>query len=800
MSYKYTSMPSRSVTVANIYETEFIVEECKFNYNYFTVDETVAGSATTFRQNGVDQTYAVLHPGMVDEDRLFAEAQYSPPRSIELNWHPVVLPTSLKAGGVPIPISITEFGLENLLYAESLSNDFYYGVSLQDQNPSETFYGVINDTLPILGSLQNFNNSLIATVNSIETAEPGRYEVASPSSVDDALTVIGVTDGTGGFVYETVAGPDTRIALNKVLSNYQSLDYGFEDPETGDIYVPGGISPSVVGAALDPVKYIKFSNSVFSTLVYDYFYSSAASQSGAFNDEYLLYPKTDPYINRFLDAQTAARSRAAGEAHASPAEFLASDYDVFLSPNYIAFAAEVDPDEAHPSLMSYTSFYAYGSARIAGYLIEKYEVSQDGTVRKMPTLIIEIPHAFGSVRSDETTFAEGSGTDFLTGEDFNLAEVTRVVDASVAYGKVYQYKIKSVMYIESPGIVQSDDGTTETYRLGFFVVSRGSPMITVNCYEQVTPKPPTDIEFHYDYVNHNLIMDWNFPVNPQRDIKKFQVWRRRHGKVSENNVERLFSQTYGDIDATHIAEAHVYLPEYMQNYPSSANGYDQPFSLIRVFDFNDAISPLTTSEDFSIPNDIITKTPGAPRTRYIDREFNKDSRNIYTLSSVDARGLCSNYAEQFEVSFDIYKNKLIVEYVSKSGAPKPYPNLYLRRGFAPILTSDTSAIATRQEFTKSEVMLDTIKTSGFKHVRICLDPDYYTYRESEDDGTSDPHLLFSTDEDPKPVYKMTIINIDNAKSKTIDITVKDERSSVVETSPAAPGAVDVIESVFSSLP
>ena len=137
-------------------------------------------------------------------------------------------------------------------------------------------------------------------------------------------------------------------------------------------------------------------------------------------------------------------------------------------------------------------------------------------------------------------------------------------------------------------------------------------------------------------------MDWNFPVNPQQDIKKFQVWRRRHGDVFENNVDRSFSDVGLDGE---------FLDPWNQAYPSSTSAYDQPFSLIRVHSFNDAIEPITSNEELSIPAAIVETSPGNPKTRFIDTQFTKNSKNIYALCSVDARGMSSTFSEQYEISF-----------------------------------------------------------------------------------------------------------------------------------------------------
>ena len=788
----YTSLPSKATTVANIPETQFIVENCIFTYNYWTADETTSRSSVTFSQNDVTATWVTLHTGMTDEEVLRAMARSVPPRTITLNWHQVELDESLLSDGVPIPISMTSFGSQNILYAEALSNLYYSGINLQDMHPEENFYDFIADTMAVIGSSVNFSTSgldrdIMAAAQSLDTSK--LFEAATPSSLD---TILELLDGSTSISTETgkvysQMGSTTRRLLARVLSNYQSMGWGFSSSD-GVLYAPGAISTSVLSNSLDPVKFVTFDTSVLNTVLFDMFWASIQSASGAFDDEYLMYPTDKPLLKPgpspspglFWEIQDTARS-SSGIA----GEMLAGEYEAFLSGKFIAFAAETDADElVHGEFAGEDGLTApQASARVAGYLVEKWEVSQDGTVEKLPTLVVEIPHGFGSSRS--ATTATGA-----LGDDIDLSQVTTVVDASVSYGKTYQYKVRTVVYIEVPGINQTDDGDVDTYRLGIFVASRGSATIEIPAVEQEPPEPPVDIEFHYDYFNHNLIMDWNFPVNPQQDIKKFQIWRRRHGDVFENNVDKAWSTrdtTSGD-----------YNPPWEQAYPSSTSAYDQPFSLIRVHDFNNATEPLTSNEELSIPTAIIASAPNNPKTRFIDTQFTKDSNNIYTLCSVDARGLSSNFSAQYEISFDKYRNKLIIEYVSMAGAPKPYPNLYLRRVWSPALVDDNLA---RNEFVKSEVMLDTIKASGFKEMRLILDPDFYELTD-EDGAMGAPtssdigFLKFSTDGTPK--YKMSIINVDSARSKVVDIIITDRRTGAVTVTEAGSEASALIEELSAT--
>ena len=60
-----------------------------------------------------------------------------------------------------------------------------------------------------------------------------------------------------------------------------------------------------------------------------------------------------------------------------------------------------------------------------------------------------------------------------------------------------------------------------------FGTSKPSRKSVVSCTETKPPPPPSDFKPVWDYTENKLYLMWNFPVNPQRDIKKFQVFRRK---------------------------------------------------------------------------------------------------------------------------------------------------------------------------------------------------------------------------------------------------------------------------------
>ena len=205
------------------------------------------------------------------------------------------------------------------------------------------------------------------------------------------------------------------------------------------------------------------------------------------------------------------------------------------------------------------------------------------------------------------------------------------------------------------------------------------------------------------------MFSWGFPVNPQQDIKKFQIFRR-----------------------TSVVE---------------------PFTLISQYDFDDSVVKYSSGEQ--VPPDLNNKMRSG-LTFYIDDDFDKDEepRYIYAACCIDAHGLTSNYSEQFKVSFDPFKNKIVSQYVSPAGAPKPYPNLYI----------------------VEDLFQDAIRTSEKTRVSIFLDPEYY--QVFDEDG-KDLDVLTTDSENPS--YFMTALNCDLQQSKVVEIHVSNKERNELES-------------------
>lgn len=308
-------------------------------------------------------------------------------------------------------------------------------------------------------------------------------------------------------------------------------------------------------------------------------------------------------------------------------------------------------------------------SEIIGYVIDKSEITSNGNLITHSPIIVE----------NEKT--------------------TSTLDFKVKYGSRYRYSIKTIAKLTIPAI---DNESGDVAAITVLVSSKPSSPIYVKCIETDAPPPPADLNFVWDYEKQNLVFHWNFPVNSQRDIKKFQIFRRR--------------------------------------------SIDESFQLLKMYDFDDSYVKFKNLET---PDPSLVEFVSNPVNYFIDDDFNKTSKYIYCLASIDAHGFTSNYSAQFELSFDLFKNKLVKKLISHSGAPKSYPNLYL----------------------ETDMFVDTMRVAGAnsKKMKIYFNPEYYGLTNDNEEFIE----TFSTKQQ-KGCFKLQAINLDNQKSSLITITIDDQ--------------------------
>ena len=304
----------------------------------------------------------------------------------------------------------------------------------------------------------------------------------------------------------------------------------------------------------------------------------------------------------------------------------------------------------------------------------------------------------------------------ITNEPFIITDPKNLffVDKNVRYGGNYIYTIRTVCQVTAPVVKldPADPILDEVVYVKFLMASEGVTDSVV-CNEKIPPPPPTNLKARFDFRQKAPVLSWSFPVNPQRDIKRFQIFKR--------------------------------------------NTMNEAFTLIAEYDFDDSVSRTTVTEIAQKKNLLRFRRP---KTSFIDKSFTMGSRPIYAIASVDAHGMTSNYSSQISVYYDKIKNRMEAKLVSRGGAPKPYPNIYL----------------------EEDTFKDNIKVSSYDRMHVFFDPEYYrifknSSKNQKNNSFREKDLELIAAHPDLNTYSIQILNIDNQKENTVNIKIED-RSSI----------------------
>ena len=334
------------------------------------------------------------------------------------------------------------------------------------------------------------------------------------------------------------------------------------------------------------------------------------------------------------------------------------------------FALESEVELEIPSVWDSISSPRAGVDPIehVGYIIDRFEIDSNDSLKEKRSFIISSP------------------------------KISSYLDSEIKYGTQYVYSVRSLcaFYVNTVG----EEG--DPLKSRFLASSRPSTFSQTLTEEYIPPPPPADMNFHWDYQHATLQLSWAFPSDPQRDIKGWQVFRRKT--------------------------------------------VDEPFSLIGQIDFDDSIikTPSAESVDKSLVKKYKTST-----TIFIDYEFDKDSDYIYSVCSVDAHAMTSNYSSQYRITFNRIQNRIIKNQLSQAGAPKQYPNTYL----------------------KVELSLDSVKSKNAEGIKVYFDPEYLRVNNR----LGRDMQVLKTDS-RGGIYRFVLLNTDRQLQETLDISLKDLRT------------------------
>ena len=308
------------------------------------------------------------------------------------------------------------------------------------------------------------------------------------------------------------------------------------------------------------------------------------------------------------------------------------------------------------------------------------------------------------------------------------------IDPEVLYGKNYMYTIRQVFRITYTRPHYQLLGQTPMKRRTdvVYISSNRSEPATAKIVDNLPPKEPDGIFYRFDYrKNEGLAITWQYPVEPKRDVKYYQIFRR--------------SSIY------------------------------EPFTCIAEINFDNSFKKSIKTETVR-PDRVIYENSAV--SYYEDLDFKKDSSYIYTIAAVDAHGLSSGYGVQTHARFDKAKNQLVLETISRPGAPKQYPNFFVD----PVKDRTVNT----NNFTQ-----DVIRTSGFSSFSVYFDPDAKNVSTGPfklPDGsvsTPTPIGVFSVTgsipsiDDKEGFFKMTFLDLDRQKSQNFEIQIEDFRGTII---------------------
>ena len=341
----------------------------------------------------------------------------------------------------------------------------------------------------------------------------------------------------------------------------------------------------------------------------------------------------------------------------------------------------------------------------AGYIIERLTADKDGVFTN---------------RSKRNFYIDGKDN-------------TKFIDTQVAYNRSYSYRISAVYLVQFIASVPDDPKTPENeagkYRFTALVRSTNTKPVVIEAVENIPPAEPDGVLYRFNYEHgKGLLINWQMPVGKQRDIKYFQVFRRRTIK--------------------------------------------EPFTCIAELDFNDTITKKGNKKMPTIPRkekirgDRIYKFE-FPRVFFNDVRFDRRSNFIYAIAAVDAHGLTSGYSAQVEVGFDRIKNVIKLKTISRAGAPKQYPNFFIDPDLDENISVDSLT---------ADIMLSSKKES----VHVFFDPDCRVAEINQDETSTVKQQAERTEVAKSfnklgATYVLNMLNVDRQLARNFKIKLNNTR-------------------------
>ena len=288
-----------------------------------------------------------------------------------------------------------------------------------------------------------------------------------------------------------------------------------------------------------------------------------------------------------------------------------------------------------------------------------------------------------------------SGNSRVLQRTFVLTE-SEYRDFNVAYGDKYLYSVHNLYVTISDDF--SSPGLGEGSKSLYAFYSNDNRQLIVDCREFRQPFPPTGLRF--EIIDNLMSLSWS----PVENIS------------NSDGIGRADRIPVGDVKGYQVF---------------SRESVEQPFELIKWITFGDNVT---------LPIENLPDTLRIKSDRPLERimvELPRDITKIYSVVAVDAHGNSSGYSSQHSVSYNTRNNEFETELISKSGAPKGYPNMFLGQG---------------------KLFKDSIKSSDFSTLEIVYNPDI--------SGLVTPSNV-------TPKYVLQLFDVFGGESQEIDIIIRE---------------------------
>jgi len=283
------------------------------------------------------------------------------------------------------------------------------------------------------------------------------------------------------------------------------------------------------------------------------------------------------------------------------------------------------------------------------------------------------------------------------GNNVSKSFLEKIEDTAIKYGETYRYVCYNVYFYTKANI-------NDRFVLDHFLFC-DHPYISsdIICKEFDPPPPPVGLTANYDKKNKHMTLSWESPSNYEDDVKGFQILKR----LSINEPYSLVAQLEGH------------------------NKDD-------LYEFNEQVSSSS-----------INKTPGHIPHVFIDDKYDVNKECFYTIRSIDAHGMTSNYSAQIGVYYDHVRDHLFNKIIAYSGADVLYPN---------------STLLLKSFFSnhESEVIDNLPLTENPKKIELYITPDFNRIiNEGVDEKVLAEEYQFTFSNIEQNIYKKVKIKVDN---------------------------------------